>query len=181
MTEADRPSFVAALRSVFETYSKPLPTQPVAELWWRTLTPFPPEAIADAFQVHIDASGYAPVPSEIRALCIQSRKHLTEAHAAQLTYNPQQNAEQVEKNLAALRAVVEPIRTKPGVEWAFKLLDRGTSASGHRLTPEVLRVAADSILSAAGRQLIDSIRDDELRRRYRAIYRTLEQQRRTVP
>jgi hypothetical protein len=177
MIEADRQDFVAALRSVFETYSKPLPTKPVAELWWRTLLPFPPDVIADAFEQHIGASGYAPVPSDIRALCIQARKHQVDERAARLTYTPERDAELVERGLDTLRAIVAPLTNKPGVEWAFKLLDRGTSASGAPLSNEIARVAGDAVLSGAGRALIDGIRDDELRRRYRAIYRNAQRQR----
>jgi len=69
------------------------------------------------------------------------------------------------------------LTNKPGVEWAFKLLDRGTSASGAPLSNEIARVAGDAVLSGAGRALIDGIRDDELRRRYRAIYRNAQRQR----
>ncbi|WP_423396058.1 hypothetical protein [Burkholderia sp. LMG 21824] len=181
MIEADRQDFVAALRCVFETYSKPLPTKPITEMWWKTLMPFPAEVIADAFEQHIGASGYVPVPSDIRALCIQARKHQVDESAARLTYTPERDSELVERGLETLRAIVTPLTNRPGVEWAFKLLDRGTSASGAPLTDEVARAAGDAVLSAAGRQLIEGVRDDDLRRRYRAIYRAVEKQRREAP
>ncbi|KWO52942.1 hypothetical protein WM28_10700 [Burkholderia ubonensis] len=180
MHEAERLDFGAALHAVFEVYGKGLPDTRVIEHWWRALAPFPPEVIADAFEQHIGASTYAPLPAEIRTLCMQLRRHQVGADTMRLAYTPKADAEIASQNLAQLRELTRTLgKSCAGVAWAFVLLDRGTSRSGEPLTSEVLRVAGDAVLSSAGRHLIDSVRDDALRARYEAIYRAVVAQRRS--
>ncbi|KVT60626.1 hypothetical protein WK55_09785 [Burkholderia ubonensis] len=136
--------------------------------------------IADAFEQHIGASTYAPLPAEIRTLCVQLRRHQVDADTMRLGYTPKADAEIASQNLAQLRELTRLLgKSCAGVAWAFVLLDRGTSRSGEPLTSEVLRIAGDTVLSSAGRHLIDSVRDDALRARYEAIYRAVVAQRRS--
>ena len=180
MNREDRPKFGEALRQVFAVYGKPLPNAEVLEHWWKTLLPFPPNVIADAFEGHIANSSYAPVPAEIRAQCVQARKQQADASAMRLTYSPRADDEIAHANLARLREIVAPLskpRT-PTAEWAFTLLLRGTSCSDLPLTPEVLRVAGDAVLSFEGQREIAHATGEQ-RAEYAALARAIAQKRGT--
>lgn len=78
-----------------------------------------------------------------------------------------------EKAAAAMRSVREAsarlLRKEPTVEWAFKLLMLGTHKDGRPLTFEGIRCASDAISSSAGRRVVDSCADPDLRETYSTI------------
>lgn len=115
---------------------------------------------------------FPPTLPEFYALCKQAR--LIEASCEgplQLTDQTRAAPEIVEGNLARMREILAPLSLpkEPTAEWAYKLLIRGTSASGRPLTSEVIRCATDAISSGAGSRVIENCGDAKLRETYETI------------
>ncbi len=123
---------------------------------------------------------FAPSLSEFYALCKHSRAVEFTPHAA-LTDQSRARPEVVAANLSLEREIVAPLAVPRMVtaEWAYKLLMRGSSASGKPLTSGVLRCATDAISSAAGRRVIDECPNPTLADDYRKIRDTIIENYRT--
>lgn len=115
---------------------------------------------------------FPPTLPEFFALCKQSRLMEAASEAPlQLTDDTRASAEVVEANLARMHQILAPLRVpkEPTAEWAYKLLIRGTSASGKPLPFEVIRCASDAISSGAGKRVVDDCDDPDLKETYNEI------------
>jgi hypothetical protein len=87
-----------------------------------------------------------PNLGELMAHCRAAR--VQPASNPQLTDNRRADPATQREGMAKFRAAVAPLanrRVNPGSAWAHRLLQRGTSASGGALPPEVVRIAKDAI------------------------------------
>lgn len=65
MIPSDKPAFLAVLSRTFRTLRQPVPEPEILDVWWAKLEPYPIEAVAAAFSMHLDTSRFAPTPAEI--------------------------------------------------------------------------------------------------------------------
>lgn len=108
-----------------------------------------------------------PTLPEFVAHCKQQRAEQAAAVAPRLTGEKRADQATVDANMGRIRAASASLMTKePTAEWAFKLIIRGTSASGLPLPFAVAKCATDAITSSAGRRVVDNCVDPELKRRY---------------
>jgi hypothetical protein len=104
---------------------------------------------------------YPPSLPEFYALCKQTRLHEAPRQES-LTDQTRADPRVVAENMALIRPMIAKIlNRKPSAEWAFKLLARGTSASGLPLTHEVRRCATDAVLSSAGRLFMETASEED--------------------
>ncbi|TCK36692.1 hypothetical protein B0G84_5705 [Paraburkholderia sp. BL8N3] len=113
---------------------------------------------------------YPPTLPEFFAACKQARLHEMPKHDL-LTDQTRAAPEVVEASLHRMSDATAPlsISKEPTAEWAFAALMRGLSRSGKPLSAEVIRCATDAISSGAGRRVVESCTDAELRESYAAI------------
>lgn len=94
------------------------------------------QTLADAFQ-------RPPTLPQLMAHCRTARQQ-QQATAPQLTDQRRADPKQYAANMERVKDAAKPKRPN-GVAWAWRLLERGTGASGQALTPEVIRVAESAI------------------------------------
>jgi hypothetical protein len=108
------------------------------------------------------------------AHCRRARLEAVATHAPQIEHNPSITPEQAAKNLEKLNsAVVGVKRGEPSAEWAFRLVMRGKTQSGLPLPAGVAKCATDAITSSAGRKVVETCADPELKAEYAAMRETI--------
>jgi hypothetical protein len=113
---------------------------------------------------------FPPSLPEFYGLCKQMRLHEMPRSDA-LTDQTRADVHIVGEQMAKMRAIMAPL-TQPReitAEWAYKTLMRGESATGKPLPYEVVRCASDAITSSAGRRVVETCINPELREEYRLI------------
>lgn len=115
-----------------------------------------------------------PTLPEFVALCRQARSEQAASTTPRLGYGAKADEATVSENLRQMRPSIERLmHREPTAEWAFKLILRGTSASGGVLSPGVSRCATDAITSPAGRRVVEECIDPDLRQQYGEIRQTV--------
>lgn len=115
-----------------------------------------------------------PTLPEFVAHCKSTRAEQAAATAPKLADEKRADQATVDANLGHIRAASARLMTKePTAEWAFKLIIRGKSASGKPLPFSVVTCATDAITSGAGKRVVDSCADPELKRQYAEIRQTI--------
>jgi hypothetical protein len=116
----------------------------------------------------------APTLPEFMAHCRRARIEAVASEAPQLEHCPSITPEQAAANIELLNRTLAGMRRPgPSAEWAFRLILRGTSASGKPLPYYVARCATDAITSSAGKLVVDECQDEALKAEYAAIRQTV--------
>lgn len=116
----------------------------------------------------------APTLPEFMAHCRRARVEAVAAEQPQLEHMPSITPEQAAANIDLLNRTLATMRRPgPSAEWAFRLILRGTSASGKPLPFAVARCATDAITSSAGRLVVEECQDEVLQAEYAAIRQTV--------
>jgi hypothetical protein len=112
----------------------------------------------------------APTCPEFVAHCRQAHREVAASTPFQLEHTPKTTAEEAARNLGAVRSAMSVLRSpEPTAEWAYTLLLRGTGVNGKPLTFEAVRCASDAITSNAGRKVVESCENPDLREQYREL------------
>lgn len=106
-----------------------------------------------------------PTLPEFMQHCRQMRAEQAASTAPRLENLPKATPEEAARNLHTIRTYASSLRPEPTAQWAFELIERGTSRSGFPLTYEVRRCATDAITSSAGRRVVESCADPERKER----------------
>lgn len=111
-----------------------------------------------------------PTLPEFIAHCRQSRADAAASAAPKLEFAPKITPEQAAANLAKVHAGIRAVRMdQASAEWAFRLVIRGKSSSGHAISHEALRCARDAITSTAGKRVVEECPEPSLRAQYAQI------------
>lgn len=118
--------------------------------------------------------GRAPTLPEFVAHCKQCRVEAAAHEQPQLEHMPAITPEQAAENMQLLNRTLRRMQQAPAsAEWAFRLILRGKSASGHSLPFAVAKCATDAITSSAGRAVVEECVDSELKQQYAEIRQTI--------
>lgn len=116
----------------------------------------------------------APTCPEFIAHCKQSRVESAAQEQPQLEHMPAITPEQAAENMTLLNRTLARMQQAPAsAEWAFRLILRGTSASGKPLPFAVAKCATDAITSSAGRAVVEECSDPDLKTQYAEIRQTV--------
>lgn len=122
----------------------------VQNVWCAELGKLSPEQMRAGVHSLSDAFPKPPTLPQLMAHCRAARVQQTDA--AQLTDQRRADATQQAGNMQRLRAALAPLQDSPrraGSAWAWRILERGKSASGLPLPSEVVRCAEDAIKNHA--------------------------------
>lgn len=113
---------------------------------------------------------FPPSLPEFYGICKQMRLHEM-PRAEALTDQTKADVHVVGEQMAKMRAIMAPLMQPREItaEWAYKLLMLGTQRNGKPLTHEGIRCASDAITSSAGRRVVETCVDAELRSEYETI------------
>lgn len=116
---------------------------------------------------------FPPSLPEFYALCKARRLVEAATQNALLTDQTKADPQNVEKNLAGMRRIAAAFKQvkEPSAEWAFRLLQRGASASGGGLSSYAVKCAYDAICSSAGRRAVENATGDD-REVFAELYRS---------
>ena len=116
---------------------------------------------------------YPPSLPEFYALCKARRFAEAATQSALLTDQTKADPSNVEKNLAGMRRIASAFKQakEPSAEWAFRLLQRGATASGGELSSSAVKCAYDAICSSAGRLAVENASDED-RETFEELYRS---------
>lgn len=146
--------------------SKPLEVQKAWAIELAKLSKPQLKAGSDA----LTAFARPPTLPEFVAHCRQTRLEAAVSTAPRIENRPTITPEQAQENIRKLRIPLVGImdRGEPTAEWAYQLLMRGDSKD-KPLTHGVVRCATDAITSGAGRRVVETCTDPEMREEYRTI------------
>jgi hypothetical protein len=118
--------------------------------------------------------GRAPTLPEFIAHCKQCRVEAAAHEAPQIAHSPSITPEQAAENISLLnRTLARMQQASASAEWAFRLILRGKSASGHSLPFAVAKCATDAITSSAGKAVVEDCTDPDLKTQYAEIRQTI--------
>jgi len=145
----------------------------VKRSWGIELNKLSPEQLKAGME-NLMALPKAPNLPEFIGHCRAARAEQAAAAAPRLADEKRADQATVDANLGHIRAASARLMTKePTAEWAFKLIIRGKSASGKPLPFAVVTCATDAITSGAGKRVVDSCADPELKRQYAEIRQSI--------
>jgi hypothetical protein len=125
-----------------------VPFEEVRRAWGVELRKLSPEQLRAGVATLTDAFPNVPNCAQFLAHCRSARRGALD-NAAQLTDQRRADPAQYAEQMARVKAAQH--KQPGGVAWAWRLLERGKSASGGGLPPEVIRCAEDAIRNHAAR------------------------------
>lgn len=116
---------------------------------------------------------FPPSLPEFYALCKARRFVEAATQSALLPDQTKADPTNVEKNLSGMRRIAAAFKQakEPSAEWAFRLLQRGSSASGGSLSSSAVKCAYDAICSSAGRRAVENASEED-RETFTELYRS---------
>lgn len=126
----------------------------VRKAWGVEMAKLSPEQLREGVRTLADAFQQPPNVGQFLAHCRAARQAQTARAVAALTDQRRADVTTQREGMDRLRRELAPLNAPRGVgvDWAIRLLERGTSASGAPLPSEVVRVARTAIANKTGKR-----------------------------